>query len=88
MTIVVIVYCVIVCLCRAVFTEFPSEASLPLGSSSTLSCALKSPSNATVYWLYNDEPVNSTNLNYFKTTNVSEILEDNHFSMFYSKLKV
>ena len=75
------------CLCHTVFTEFPSEVSLPLGSSSTLSCALKAPSNATVYWLYNDEPIGSSSMNYSKT-DVSEILEDNHFSMFYSKLKV
>ena len=76
-----------VCLCYAVFTEFPSEVSLPLGSSSTLSCALKAPSNATVYWLYNKEPIDNSRVTYSITTK-SELLEGNQFSMFYSKLEV
>ncbi|XP_064382129.1 fibroblast growth factor receptor 4-like isoform X1 [Halichondria panicea] len=69
-----------------VFTVFPRQITLHLGSTSTVSCALKAPSNSTVYWLYKNQPIVS-NCKGTEEHIRTESLE-NEFSMFYSDLKL
>lgn len=76
---------VITTILLSVFTKFPREVILSEGNPSTLSCVLKAPSNAQVYWLFDSQPISS---NCTRTQLRTEPLEGGLFSMFHSDLEV
>ena len=76
-----------------VFIEFPSDVTVPIGNITDLRCVVKALSNATVYWEFNGQRINTSEQTpesrcVYTNTSRIENSDNNQFSIFQTNLQV